>query len=119
MIAWLGFVLVEGTDARGKGKHLLHRWLVPGAAITCCSRTHHDPRASRITTFKPWQVEGYAAVKNVRGVAFLNIIGVDAGDLTRNIIILDCLYAGLLLVAMLVLWLRLPTTASMARVSRR
>ncbi|KFM28717.1 putative ATP-dependent permease [Auxenochlorella protothecoides] len=64
-------------------------------------------------------VEGYAAVKNVRGVAFLNIIGVDAGDLTRNIIILDCLYAGLLLVAMLVLWLRLPTTASMARVSRR
>jgi hypothetical protein len=57
---------------------------------------------------RPLQLDGYAAVKNVRGLAFLNIIGVDAGDLTRNIIILDCLYAGLLLIALAVLLLRLP-----------
>lgn len=53
------------------------------------------------------QLEGYAAVRNVRGVAFLSIIGVDADDLTRNIIILDCLYVGFLLVAGVVLILYL------------
>lgn len=53
-------------------------------------------------------VQGYAAVKNVRGTAFLDIIGIDVDDLTRNIIILDCFYAGLLLIAAAILLLAMP-----------
>ena len=54
------------------------------------------------------QVEGYTAVKNVRGVTFLKLIGIQASDLTRNVIILDCLWAALLALAFVLLYLRMP-----------
>jgi len=46
-------------------------------------------------------VEGYTAVENVRGVTFLNILGVDPYGSTNYIIILDCLYAAFCLLALL------------------
>ena len=46
-------------------------------------------------------VEGYTAVENVRGVTFLNILGVDPSGSTNYIIILDCLYAAFCLLALL------------------
>ena len=38
-------------------------------------------------------VEGYTAVENVRGVTFLNILGINPTQTTNYIIILDCMYA--------------------------
>ncbi len=38
-------------------------------------------------------VEGYTAVENVRGVTFLNILGINPTQTTSYIIILDCMYA--------------------------
>ena len=38
-------------------------------------------------------VEGYTAVENVRGVTFLNILGINPSQSTNYIIILDCMYA--------------------------
>ncbi len=43
----------------------------------------------------PVQLEGYAAASNVRGTVFLETIGINAADLTQDIIILDCFYLGL------------------------
>ena len=47
-------------------------------------------------------------MQNVRGLAFLEIIGINSSDLTRNVIILSCLYVGLLLVAGALMHLRMP-----------
>lgn len=55
-------------------------------------------------------VEGYAAVKNVRGLTFLKIIGVDAGKMTNWIIILDCFYLAAVLLAFALLYLKMPST---------
>ncbi|GAB4823317.1 hypothetical protein N2152v2_010363 [Parachlorella kessleri] len=53
-------------------------------------------------------LEGYAAVSNVKGLAFLDIIGIDASKITTYIIVLDCLYVACLLLAFVLLYLRLP-----------
>ena len=37
-------------------------------------------------------VEGYTAVENVRGITFLNILGIDPYQTTDYIIVLDCMY---------------------------
>jgi hypothetical protein len=54
------------------------------------------------------QVEGYAAVSNVKGLVFLDIIGIDADNLTTYIIVLDCLYVACLAMAFALLYLRMP-----------
>ncbi len=41
------------------------------------------------------QLKGYAAAKNVRGTVFLETIGINADDLTTDIIVNDCYYLGL------------------------
>ncbi len=41
------------------------------------------------------QLDGYAAASNVRGTVFLETIGINPSDLTRDIIILDCFYLAL------------------------
>ena len=48
-------------------------------------------------------VEGYAAVRNVRGTTFLSIIGVDPRNLTEYIGILVGMYFGFLILAYLAL----------------
>jgi ABC-type multidrug transport system ATPase subunit len=53
-------------------------------------------------------VEGYTAVRNVRGTTFLNIIGVDPSDLTEYIGILVGMYFGFLVLAYLALIWRTP-----------
>jgi ABC-type multidrug transport system ATPase subunit len=53
-------------------------------------------------------VEGYTAVRNVRGTTFLNIIGVDPSDLTEYIGILVGMYFGFLALAYLALVWRNP-----------
>ena len=47
-------------------------------------------------------------MSNVKGLAFLDIIGIDASKITTYIIVLDCLYAACLLLAFALLYLRLP-----------
>lgn len=46
-------------------------------------------------------VEGYTAVENVRGTTFLGILGVNWSSVTHYVIILDCLYAAYVLLALL------------------
>lgn len=47
-------------------------------------------------------VEGYTAVENVRGVTFLNILGINPTQTTNYIIILDCMYAIFCLASLIV-----------------
>lgn len=44
---------------------------------------------------RPLQLKGYAAASNVRGTVFLETIGIDAADLTTDIIVNNCYYLGL------------------------
>jgi len=44
---------------------------------------------------RPLQLKGYAAASNVRGTVFLETIGINAADLTRDIVVTDCFYLGL------------------------
>ncbi|EFN53179.1 hypothetical protein CHLNCDRAFT_136987 [Chlorella variabilis] len=53
-------------------------------------------------------LEGYAAASNVRGTVFLETIGINASDLTRDIVILDCFYLALALLAFLNLYRVMP-----------
>jgi hypothetical protein len=53
-------------------------------------------------------LDGYAAVQNVRGTTFLQIVGVDAAALTTHIVVLDCMYAAFLALAFALLYLRMP-----------
>lgn len=55
-----------------------------------------------------FELEGYAAASNVRGTVFLKTIGIDPADLTRDIVILDCFYLGLALLAFAMLYLVMP-----------
>lgn len=52
---------------------------------------------------------------NVKGLVFLNIIGINASDLTVDIIILDCLYLACLLLAFALLYLRMPRPVHLQR----
>ena len=45
-------------------------------------------------------VEGYTAVENVRGVTFLQILGIDPFSSTHFVIILDCMYVLFVLLAL-------------------
>ena len=50
------------------------------------------------------QLEGYAAASNVRGTVFLKTIGINSADLTRDIVINNCFYLGLVGGRLIVLW---------------
>ena len=43
----------------------------------------------------PLQLKGYAAAPNARGTVFLETIGIDPADLTRDIVVTDCFYLAL------------------------
>ena len=60
-----------------------------------------------------FEVEGYTAVQNVRGTTFLDLIGINADNLTQNIIILDCMYVIFLLLAFALLWKKMPKTRTL------
>lgn len=53
------------------------------------------------------QVEGYTAVANVRGVTFLDILGVNVSAMTHYIIILDCMYAIFIIMGLIFIYLRI------------
>ena len=55
-----------------------------------------------------FEVEGYAAVQNVRGTTFLEVIGITPSSLTTYIIVLDCIYAAFVLLALALMWMRMP-----------
>ncbi|KAL4431621.1 hypothetical protein ABPG77_001463 [Micractinium sp. CCAP 211/92] len=55
-----------------------------------------------------FELKGYAAAKNVRGTVFLETIGINADDLTTDIIVNDCYYLGLALLAFALLYLVMP-----------
>ncbi|KAL4458955.1 hypothetical protein ABPG75_013820 [Micractinium tetrahymenae] len=55
-----------------------------------------------------FELKGYAAASNVRGTVFLETIGISADDLTRDIIVNDCYYLGLALLAFVLLYLVMP-----------
>lgn len=60
-------------------------------------------------------VEGYAAVRNVRGTTFLSIIGVDVEHLTMNIGVLVAFYFAFLLLGAIALSIRMPRGRIMKR----
>ncbi len=45
------------------------------------------------------------------GNTFLQTLGFDSTATTRDIIVLDCMYAGFVLLALALFWLRLPRTS--------
>lgn len=54
-------------------------------------------------------------MSNVKGLVFLDIIGIDFTQLTNDIIILDCLYVGCLLLAFALLYARMPRPKRLRR----
>lgn len=73
---------------------------VPGmelpAAEGCQAWTlHTHPPTHPTRAPLPVQLKGYAAAKGVRGTVFLETIGINADDLTTDIIVNDCYYLGL------------------------
>jgi hypothetical protein len=59
-------------------------------------------------------VRGYAAVQNVRGSTFLEIIGVNM-DVTTSVLVLDAMYVIFLTSAFVMLYLRTPRAAWLGR----
>ncbi|KDD77010.1 ABC-2 type transporter, partial [Helicosporidium sp. ATCC 50920] len=59
-------------------------------------------------------LQGYAAVSGVRGTTFLAIIGVQPDTLWRSVVVLDCLWAALLALAVLALYLGIPRARARA-----
>eukprot|EP00887_Chlorella_sp_A99_P006677 scaffold3.g6677.t1 len=55
-----------------------------------------------------FSVEGYASVNGLQGSVFLATVGINPHDLTNWIIVLDCLWAGLMLLAFALLYWRMP-----------
>ena len=62
-------------------------------------------------------VEGYTAVENVRGTTFLGILGVSWGSVTHYVIILDCLYAIYVMLALLFSYY--PLSSVIERIKKR
>lgn len=60
-------------------------------------------------------VAGYTAVQNVRGITFLNIVGINPSDLTRDIIILDCFWVAFLLLGLILLYWRVPRSKKLRK----
>ncbi|KAI8112521.1 hypothetical protein M9434_003844 [Picochlorum sp. BPE23] len=56
-------------------------------------------------------VEGYTAVENVRGVTFLQILGIDPFSSTHFIIILDCMYVLFVLLALVCSYISASTSS--------
>lgn len=53
-------------------------------------------------------VSGYTAVSNVRGITFLDILGIDYTSMTTYIIVLDCMYILFILAGLVLMYLRIP-----------
>lgn len=58
------------------------------------------------------QVQDLPPVPDISGTLFLDILGVDAGMLTNDIIILTCMYAGMAVAAVLAMMLRMALVRS-------
>lgn len=63
-----------------------------------------------------WQVKGYRActISNAKGAAVLSTFGIDASRLTTWVLVLDCLYAVALLLALASLYHSMPRRAQRA-----
>lgn len=65
--------------------------------------THHELTGAAAVL----QIQG-VTVPNVKGEVVLTALGIDAGRLTENVIILCCFYVGCVLSSLAVLYLGLP-----------